>query len=701
MRRIIAAAIFLCLACAPAAADETRVRELISLLDAEDAAVRDKALADPVAIGADALPLLEKACREGSPEQQGRAAEAMQRIRVRAALERLKADHLLKHWDELDAGPARRRRAIRDWVRACGSRPETVDALLELIRVDPRGSAGGAACEAMNWLGAPRLTARVADRASGHAWLEPQTGMDLLQMLFPEGPEISRRIRESLRATPQAKERLDDTVFPPHNDASPERELDQLGRICTGSGVTWRMDDGEGAVHVELPEESLAVWGPWWKAVRNDPVILMDLGLVDRPDGSKLALDAAGEWIARLSDADARRARVARAVLREAGADILEDIARRAAGKDAGEGLEKFAALIRLRTRGRILFVAETAERREQWIMRLDGSGARRISGDLNMFWSVSAAADGKTGFVSSRSATGEWGVYRFDLSGAAPPEKLDTLHAFVWPRPDGLQVALRVYEGGQLRLFDVLTRKATVIEEGNASFVGWSPDGTRLIWNQSQGNDLKVYELASGKTAVWPGRLPYLSSSRWNPDSRRIATDLRGEEAGRSRTKRVEVLDVTTGEGKTVIGPVETTSMGWPEWSPDGRWLAAAWPAADKSGIEVALWDSKEGRTRTVKKTVALAGNHYGNAMVKWRPDGMALIVTHLAAGRGYELDIAASTWRDASDRDFTAVWIPGTDWILDEDESDVWLMDAYGGPRLNLTESAVAESDPHFLPE
>ena len=71
-----------------AQADESRLRELITRLDAEDPVDRDEATAKLAAAGEEAWPLLEEAARDGSPEVRSRAETLLTPLKIRRILDR-------------------------------------------------------------------------------------------------------------------------------------------------------------------------------------------------------------------------------------------------------------------------------------------------------------------------------------------------------------------------------------------------------------------------------------------------------------------------------------------------------------------------------------------------------------------------------------------------------------------------------------
>jgi Tol biopolymer transport system component len=668
-------------------AGDSPVQELLAQLDHDDVDVRERATKQLGELDPDAIPALEAAAKDATPEAAGRIAQALRAIRVNDVLRRPEAAVLRDRWADLDGAPAARRRAIFAWVRACGEKPETADFLLELLTADAGGAAGDAACEAMNWLCAPRRTRQVEARGSGHAWAEPMPALRHVESLVREGLEISDGARARLAAA----------TLPPKRHGTIERELDQLRGVCARAGVAFRMDDDAGKVRLELAEEAAAAWREWWKGVRGDRLALMDLGLIVRPEGGSLTVEAAREWIARLSAADPRHARVARAVLRDASDEVVAEVARTPAPE-----ARAFAARLALRKKGRLLYIEEEGGRRSQWAMRLDGSGRVRISGDLDMFWSVEPVAGGRRGFTCSRGADGAWGIYEFDLTGAAAPRRLLAAHAFVWARPDGSLLAFRPDEGGQLRQLDPATGDVTTLEEGRASTVLWSPDGKRLIWNCTNASDLKVWEAETRKTATWEGRMPCFTWPKWHPDGRRIAFARRDPPAGPPATMSAVVVDLLTGTEEVSIGPIETKSMGWPEWSPDGSLLSVAWfDKGDRPALALALRGEKDGKPRVVSRPVTVDREVFGQAGLRWSPDGRAAIASYPGVEKAQRYDLASDSWSDAAARDVTAVWIPGTEWLLAEQGSDVWLFSIDGREAVNLTESAVAESAPQFVAE
>jgi len=155
-------------------------------------------------------------------------------------------------------------------------------------------------------------------------------------------------------------------------------------------------------------------------------------------------------------------------------------------------------------------------------------------------------------------------------VSPLAAPQK--SYGATVRLAPGGRQVAVTIQSLTELRLWlydlgrGTLTPLARGVEAG--SFI-WTPDGQRLVFDWlKDGRSSLGWQRADGTTppeVLVPGTL---WPSSWTPDGRQLAVTT--GDAG-------DVAIITVENGRATVQPLIQTpdTERWPEFSPDGRWLA------------------------------------------------------------------------------------------------------------------------------
>ncbi|HTV15723.1 MAG TPA: winged helix-turn-helix domain-containing protein [Acidobacteriaceae bacterium] len=101
-----------------------------------------------------------------------------------------------------------------------------------------------------------------------------------------------------------------------------------------------------------------------------------------------------------------------------------------------------------------------------------------------------------------------------------------------------------------------------------NETDPSWSPDGKKVVYSTcpalgvSADSDLRILDLASGKSAIVPGSKG-LVVPHWSPDGKFIS-------AMTLDSMGMKVLSVDSGEWSNL----DTGSVAFPEWSHDGRYL-------------------------------------------------------------------------------------------------------------------------------
>jgi len=681
------------------APDPEQIQRLIRQLGDDDIVVRQEAALRLERMGEPALPLLRKAS-EGDAEVRARAGEIARKISTELYLQRPDNQELRKRWKEILSGSFEQRRvAIQAWVRDGGSSPARIDALIGLFEIDPAGPAGSAVGEALSWFCAPRLMAQVERSSTGGVWADPQP---VLEFIADWGEYVT-----PWDASDGARAKLKAGMIPPRQADTSHSYLDEIRLICTLCRITFRVDDDDRRLHWEEPAESLTYWKRWWQGTRNDRIALVDLGLLKRPEAPALSAAELDEWIACLGSENIRHSRSARVLLRELPDAKIPEIRRRADLPGASAGLRTLAERLQLRSRGRILYGSDRGGGRGLYLMNLDGSGARKISGDLRETWQAAPCGEGRWAYGEAEAPDGKKAIYRYDLQGTRPPEKVSDVAGYLWPSPDGGKLAIRT-DNSVLHLVDSKTGKDTMFgEAGNAiSQIRWASDGSAFAWS----SDKSIYILSEGdaKPLLVEDCHPQYGVFSWSPDSKSLAfcrADREGD--ADAWTCRIEAVDRKSGKRRVLAGPFWT--MTDPEWSPDGtRLVYAGNLRQEPAAVEVYDFSHE----KVVARLVPLRTKGPMQSRVRWMPDGKTVAYHQSVEGKtnGVVIGEDATVFFDAATGAVQSVNrqipffftpLPGLDWLLarnHQEDTVLWSRD--GSRTINLTESPEGEYNEVFLP-
>jgi Tol biopolymer transport system component len=153
---------------------------------------------------------------------------------------------------------------------------------------------------------------------------------------------------------------------------------------------------------------------------------------------------------------------------------------------------------------------------------------------------------------------------------------------------PDGRRLAVTVKTLTQsgLWLYDLERGNLTPVNrEGESDFPIWSPDGQRLAfaWGHAGGTALAV-QPADGFAAPATLLAGLFVPGSFSRDGRQIAA------VTPHTTLNLDIMIVTLDAAKAAVQPLVATPRleRWPEFSPDGRWLAYGSDASDRDEIYV-----------------------------------------------------------------------------------------------------------------
>jgi serine/threonine-protein kinase len=194
---------------------------------------------------------------------------------------------------------------------------------------------------------------------------------------------------------------------------------------------------------------------------------------------------------------------------------------------------------------------------------------------------------------------------------------------------PDGRLLAVTVYALSDVGLWlhDLDRGSSRLLAGGGeAQFPVWFPDGRRLALNWLKDGRQSLAMQSADATAppqVLLEDSPHPSS--WTPDGRRLAAERRGD-----------IVIVSLDDGKASARPLFETAHGelWPEFSPDGRWLAYGSDVSGRDEVYVRPYPGPG-----VPEQVSIDGGGHP----AWNPSGKELFFVSPANAAGRRSMMAA----------------------------------------------------------
>ena len=201
---------------------------------------------------------------------------------------------------------------------------------------------------------------------------------------------------------------------------------------------------------------------------------------------------------------------------------------------------------------------------------------------------------------------------------------------------PDGRFIAYADSAG--VAIYDVAARTSAPLirHQAKHEVIGWTPDGKRVLFrsDRSGTTDAWLLDVADGKAQgeatllrkpfeestlgmTRAGRL-YYQTGTWQNDA------------------LIAEMDMATGQ---VIAPPQPASRRWtgindfPDWSPDGRFLAYLRGGRPDPTIVIRATDTGDEREIPFKATRTRLQH------IRWTRDGAAILVPLLEKGKGYQL--------------------------------------------------------------
>jgi Tol biopolymer transport system component len=290
------------------------------------------------------------------------------------------------------------------------------------------------------------------------------------------------------------------------------------------------------------------------------------------------------------------------------------------------------------------------------------GSGRSSESGDVGVDVAVTAR-NGKVAFIRSTGPNGGppsaiW-VMNDDGSGQAKVADTTQGSSLAWS-PDGTRLAFQDVGGIYTINADGTGETRLVGTSNGESWPAWSPDGTKLAFRSLTAGGIVVANVdGTGRRTVTKDDV---ASPAWSPDGRRLAY---------SRSGHIYVVNVDgTGEKRL---PTTDGFEDSPTWSPDGRQIAF------RSNSTISVVDLDGGRAR------ALASPG-GTALVN--PQGKG--ADKLATPRG---DPSTPQWSPDGSKIVFAVYQTG-------EACSIWIMSADGSVQTQITDNRTCDRDPAWQP-
>ena len=288
------------------------------------------------------------------------------------------------------------------------------------------------------------------------------------------------------------------------------------------------------------------------------------------------------------------------------------------------------------------------------WLINSDGSGQRKLTeGQCQQaagpFWSrggdkIACASGGTSDAPQTKIAV-------FDLEGQtlAEVEQQAFLRSFAWSA-DGRHFVYAIAEGEALDtarptlLIGDTDSEATVRLE-DAQDPRWSPDGTQLAYMKTAGEELTIYDLASGQGRSLPQGLRPVA---WALGGKALLVAAGYKQQDVGFEYEASLLDVASGE-MTRVAELDNGTQFW--LTRDGQRAAFLAGPAERTegGVTISIIDLATHKVTPIEGAVvgypseAIPGDH-----IAWSPDGAFVYWIDVVAS---DQDISGTIYRARSD--------------------------------------------------
>ncbi len=247
--------------------------------------------------------------------------------------------------------------------------------------------------------------------------------------------------------------------------------------------------------------------------------------------------------------------------------------------------------------RTRIAFAAQQGRDRELYVMNLDGTGLRPLTGDRSIAMSPAWSPDGSLLLFTSYRGGGGPRVWVMSAAGGKPylisGRRGNNISASY--SPDGREIACSLSMDGNAEIYLLDARggspRRLTTNRAIDTSPSWSPTGREMAFTSDRGGTPQVYVM--GRDGADVRRLvydvSYTDSPAWSPKGDRIAFVARQGNGFDVWVCRAD------GSGAQ---PVATGGLNEnPKWSPDGRHLVFASNRGGAQGLYITDLDGRPPR--------------------------------------------------------------------------------------------------------